>query len=199
MGAYDIFEIVATGKGAHAAMPHLGNDPMLFAAHVINALQTIVSRNLHPLDAGVVSVTQVHGGDTWNVIPQESRAARHRAHVQARRPGHDRAADEDDRRRHRRDVRDDGHAALRAALSGDRQQRDGNAACDRRRHGAGRRRARRHRSDADMASEDFAFMLQAKPGCYLWLGVGAAKARPTCTIRATTSTTTRSRSARATG
>src|SRR6202047_1570608 len=71
MGAYDIFEIVVTGKGAHAAMPYTGKDPMLFVAHVINALQTIVSRNLHPLDAGVVSVTQVHGGDTWNVIPQE--------------------------------------------------------------------------------------------------------------------------------
>ena len=71
MGAYDIFEIVATGRGAHAAMPHLGRDPMPFAAHVINALQTIVARNLHPLDGGVVSVTQVHGGDTWNVIPQE--------------------------------------------------------------------------------------------------------------------------------
>ena len=71
MGAYDIFEIVVTGKGAHAAMPHTGKDPMLFAAHAINALQTIVARNVHPLEGAVVSVTQVHGGDTWNVIPQE--------------------------------------------------------------------------------------------------------------------------------
>ena len=71
MGAFDIFEIVATGKGAHAAMAYQGKDPMLFAAHAINALQTIVSRNLHPLDAGVVSVTQVHAGDTWNVIPDD--------------------------------------------------------------------------------------------------------------------------------
>jgi hippurate hydrolase len=71
MGAFDIFEIIATGKGAHAAMPYTGKDPMLFVAHAISALQTIVSRNLHPLDAGVVSITQVHGGDTWNVIPQE--------------------------------------------------------------------------------------------------------------------------------
>src|SRR5438067_4682753 len=69
MAAYDVFEIIATGKGAHAAMAYQGKDPMLFAAHAINALQTIVSRNLHPLDAGVVSVTQVHAGDTWNVIP----------------------------------------------------------------------------------------------------------------------------------
>src|SRR5512139_1662033 len=71
MGAYDIFEIVATGKGGHAAMPYATRDPMLFAAHMINALQTIVARNLHPQDAGVVSVTQVHGGDTWNVIPEQ--------------------------------------------------------------------------------------------------------------------------------
>src|SRR5438105_13977216 len=71
MGAYDIFEIVATGKGAHAAMAYTGKDPMLFAAQAINALQTIVSRNLHPQDAGVVSVTQVHAGDTWNVIPEQ--------------------------------------------------------------------------------------------------------------------------------
>ena len=71
MGAFDIFEIVATGKGAHAAMPNLGRDPMLFASQAIAALQTIVSRNLHPLSAGVVTVTQVHAGDTWNVIPDE--------------------------------------------------------------------------------------------------------------------------------
>jgi amidohydrolase len=69
MGAYDIFEIIVTGKSAHAAMAYTGK-PVLFAAHTINALQTIVARNSHRLDAGVVSVTQVHGGDTWNVIPQ---------------------------------------------------------------------------------------------------------------------------------
>ena len=71
MGAYDIFEIVATGKGAHAALPYLAKDPMLFAAHLVNALQTIVARNLHPQDAGVVSVTQIHGGETWNIIPEQ--------------------------------------------------------------------------------------------------------------------------------
>src|SRR4029079_12952153 len=71
MGAYDIFEILATGRGAHVSVPHRGRAPMPFAAHVINALQTLAARNIHPLEAGVVSVTQVHGGDTWNVIPQE--------------------------------------------------------------------------------------------------------------------------------
>ena len=99
MGAYDIFEIVATGRGAHAAMPHLGRDPMPFAAHVINALQTIVARNIHPLEAGVVSVTQVHGGDTWNVIPQEVVLRGTVRSFQPDDPGPDRAPDGRDRRR----------------------------------------------------------------------------------------------------
>ena len=93
MGAFDIFEIVATGKGAHAAMPNTGKDPMLFAAHAISALQTIVARNLHPLDAGVVSVTQVHGGDTWNVIPQEVVLRGTVRTLRRRGAGPDRAAD----------------------------------------------------------------------------------------------------------
>src|SRR5438067_895766 len=69
MAAFDIFEIVVAGRGAHAAMPPLGVDPVVAAAQVVNALQTIASRNIHPLDGAVVSVTQIHGGDTWNVIP----------------------------------------------------------------------------------------------------------------------------------
>ena len=70
MAAFDIFEITITGCGAHAAMPHLGIDPIVVAAQIVNGLQTIPSRNIHPLDGAVVSVTQIHGGDTWNVIPE---------------------------------------------------------------------------------------------------------------------------------
>src|SRR5438874_6501162 len=68
MAAFDIFEITVKGRGAHAAMPHLAVDPIVAAAQVVNALQTIASRNVHPLEGAVVSVTQFHGGDTWNVI-----------------------------------------------------------------------------------------------------------------------------------
>ncbi len=72
MGAYDIFEIVATGKGAHAAMAYHGQGPdALRRAGDSTRCRRSSSRNLHPLDAGVVSVTQVHAGDTWNVIPEE--------------------------------------------------------------------------------------------------------------------------------
>ena len=70
MAAFDIFELKIKGRGAHAAMPHLAVDPIVAAAQVVNGLQIIVSRNVHPLEAGVVSVTQINGGDTWNVIPE---------------------------------------------------------------------------------------------------------------------------------
>jgi hippurate hydrolase len=178
MGAYDIFEIVATGKGAHAAMPYQGKDPMLFVAHAINALQTIVARNLHPLDAGVVSVTQVHGGDTWNVIPEEVVL---RGTVRSFKP----------------EVQDLIEQRLRTIVAGAAAMFEMRATV---------RYERRYPSTInsatevghalaaanavvgaqgviadpvpEMGSEDFAFMLQAKPGCYVWLGSGTGDATP---------------------
>lgn len=71
MASYDIFEITVTGKGSHGAMPHQGVDPVLIASHIVTNLQTLVSRNTDPLKSMVVSVTQIHGGDAYNIIPQE--------------------------------------------------------------------------------------------------------------------------------
>jgi len=71
MAAVDRFHIVLHGKGSHAALPHNGNDPILAAGQLITALQTIVSRNVSPLQSAVVSVTKIIGGSTWNVIPSE--------------------------------------------------------------------------------------------------------------------------------
>jgi len=64
------FDIRVTGKGAHGARPEAGVDSVLVASHIAIALQSIVSRNVRPLDAAVLSVTQIHGGDAYNVIPQ---------------------------------------------------------------------------------------------------------------------------------
>ena len=178
MGAYDIFEIVVTGKGAHAAMAYTGKDPMLFAAHAISALQTIVSRNLHPLDAGVVSVTQVHGGDTWNVIPQEVVL---RGTV----------------RTFKREVQDLIEQRMRAIVAGlaatfemsatvryeRRYPATVNAAAETR-HAIAAAEAVVGRDNVDtdptpeMGSEDFAFMLEAMPGCYVWLGAGRGADTP---------------------
>ena len=72
MTAYlDTFEITVTGKGSHGAMPQTGIDSVVVAAQLVGALQTIVSRRIGATDSAVVSVTQIHGGDTWNVIPEE--------------------------------------------------------------------------------------------------------------------------------
>lgn len=69
MAGADLFQVKITGKGGHAAMPNLAVDPLLTAAHVITALQSIVSRNVAPQDVAVVSVTRLDTGDAFNVIP----------------------------------------------------------------------------------------------------------------------------------
>jgi amidohydrolase len=71
MSAYlDTFEISITGKGCHGALPDTGTDSIVIAAQLVNALQTIVSRRIAATESAVISVTQIHGGDTWNVIPE---------------------------------------------------------------------------------------------------------------------------------
>lgn len=69
MAGAEIFHVHLSGKGGHGALPDMAIDPMAAAAQVITALQTIVSRNVSPLKAAVVSVTRVWGGETFNVIP----------------------------------------------------------------------------------------------------------------------------------
>lgn len=73
MAAVDRFQVVIRGKGGHAAYPHKSVDPVLIAAHIITALQSIVSRNVNPVDTGVVTVGQLHTGTAFNVIPPEAR------------------------------------------------------------------------------------------------------------------------------
>lgn len=69
MAASDRVEITILGRGGHGAMPHKAVDPVVAAAAVITNLQSIVARNVSPLEQAVVSITQVSGGETWNVIP----------------------------------------------------------------------------------------------------------------------------------
>ena len=69
MASSNEFRIVIRGKGGHAALPHLGLDPVPVACQMVQAFQTIISRNKKPIDAGVVSVTMIHAGEATNVIP----------------------------------------------------------------------------------------------------------------------------------
>ena len=72
MASSNEFEVIVRGKGAHAAQPHKGVDPIIVAVQIAQSWQTIVSRNKSPLDAGVLSITQIHAGSATNVIPDDA-------------------------------------------------------------------------------------------------------------------------------
>ena len=69
MASSNEFKVVIRGKGAHAALPHNGLDPVPVACQMVQAFQTIITRNKKPIDAGVISVTMIHAGEATNVIP----------------------------------------------------------------------------------------------------------------------------------
>ena len=70
MASSNEFEITITGRGSHAAIPNDSVDSVIVATHLVQALQTIVSRNVKPVDTAVLSVTQIHAGEAYNVIPE---------------------------------------------------------------------------------------------------------------------------------
>ena len=182
MAAFDIFEIVVTGKGTHAAMPQLGIDPVVTGAQVVTALQTIASRRTAPLDSVVVSVTQFHAGDTWNVIP-ETAVIR----------GTVRSFRKDTQDRMQRDIERIARATCEAqgatmtlryerrypALVNSAAETDIAAAAAARVVGEDKVMLG---ADPLMGSEDFAYMLQARPGCYVWLGNGTEGGPGGCAV-----------------
>ena len=173
MAGYDIFEIVIDGYGSHAARPNQGVDPVVVQAQIVLGLQTIASRNVDPVDSVVVSVTQVHGGDTWNVIPpqvvlrgtvrcfktevQDQTEERMRSLATNIAEAHNATASVRYERRYPPTVNDEAHmercaSVGRALLGEDKVATD---------------------APQGMGSEDFSFMLNEKPGCYIRLGNGA--------------------------
>jgi len=72
MASCNEFRITVTGKGSHAALPHTCADPIFTIAQIINGLQAVITRNKSPIDAAVLSITQIHAGSTFNVIPDSA-------------------------------------------------------------------------------------------------------------------------------
>lgn len=72
MASSNEFEVIVRGRGSHAAQPHKGIDPVMVAIQIAQSWQTIVTRNKNPLDAAVLSITQIHAGSATNVIPDEA-------------------------------------------------------------------------------------------------------------------------------
>jgi len=172
LAATDTFEIVVTGKGGHAAMPHTVIDPVLAAANIITALQQIASRNTHPVDSAVVSVTQIHAGDAWNVIPEQVLL---RGTARAFKP-----AVRDMVERRMKEVVD-GIAAAHGATATYIYKRNYPPTVNHERETEIAARAAATvvgEANVDrnpmptMGGEDFAFMLEQKPGCYIFIGNG---------------------------
>lgn len=179
MAALDTFEIQVQGKGSHAAMPHQGIDPFTTVAQIVMGLQTIPSRMISALDSAVVSVTQIHGGDAMNVIP-DSVVIRGTARcfsetVRAQVEKGLRAMSQAIGDAHRSSVAVSYKRGYPATVNSAAETDNAIAA------------ARQLVGSANvqigvppsMASEDFAFMLQERPGAYIWLGAdGAEPSKP---------------------
>ncbi|MCX7085994.1 MAG: M20 family metallopeptidase [Methylococcales bacterium] len=178
MASFDCFEITLTGLATHAAMPHLGNDAILAAAQLITAIQSIVSRNVNPADAAVVSITQVHAGNTWNAIPETVvlrgtfRCFSHTVKTLIA-----------DKLTHLVQ-----HICTSFEINSTLVFNPENAgypvtfntetetaiALQAARAIAGTEGVNTNPTPS-MGSEDFAFMLQERPGCYLWIGNGSSE------------------------
>lgn len=172
MASADQFDITVKGHGAHAAMPHQGADPVIAASALLQALQTIASRTLDPLDAAVLSVTRFHAGDAYNVIPDRAVLG---GTVRAFRP----------------EVQDQVETAMERICSGIAASFGVQVELDFRRgypatvnstveadvclrvatELVGRDRVRTDLRPSTGA-EDFSYMLRTRPGCYVWLGNG---------------------------
>ncbi|MEQ8398127.1 M20 aminoacylase family protein [Thalassobaculum sp.] len=176
MAGTSSFDITIHGRGGHAAMPYQTIDPILIASEVVGALQSIASRSSHPLDSLVVSVTQIHGGDAYNVIPPSVKLC-------------------GTVRTYRDEVTDLAEARMKQVVDGVAAAHGGRGEVDFRR---GYPATVNHEAETEIAAkvavelvgadkvdrnptpsmggEDFAYMLNAKPGSYIWLGAGEASA-----------------------
>ena len=173
MAACDEFEITVEGTGAHGAMPHLGIDPIVAAAQIVTGLQSIVARTMDPLEAGVVSVTKIHGGDAFNVIPQAVELA---GTVRTFNPGVRETIAAGIERIATSTATALGaraHVKVEARFPATVNTADETARAEAAAQAVvGAERVRRDLAPC-MGSEDFAYMLQARPGSYVWIGNGA--------------------------
>jgi amidohydrolase len=182
MAAADMWELEITGKGSHGAHPHHGVDPIVTASEIVTSLQRIVGRSVHPMKAGVVSVTQFTAGNSFNVIPD---SATLRGTCRAHDPG----------------VRDQIEARFRQIVDGlcaahgvryrldyqarypatintpEETERAARAAAS----VVGEENVIRNLPPS-MGAEDFAWMLRERPGCYVRLGNGGSDGRGSCVV-----------------
>jgi len=172
MGSGNLFEITVTGKGAHAAMPHLGVDPVFVAVQIAQGLQGIVTRVKKPIDPAVLSITIIKAGDANNVVPDT-------AFISGTVRTFDDAVTDliESQMRRIAQLTAEAHGAG-AGVKFDRyypptvnHAAESAFAADVAAEIVGEHNVVRA-VEPTMGSEDFSFMLRARPGCYLWIGNG---------------------------
>jgi hippurate hydrolase len=171
MASSNEFKVTVRGKGAHAAMPHLGVDPVVIACQIVQAFQAIVSRNKRPIDTGVISVTMIHAGEATNVIAES-------CEIQGTvRTFTTEVLDLFERRM--KTVADSTCAAFEATCDFEFKRNypptinhDAETEFVRSVLTEVVGEAQVHDFEPTMGAEDFSYFLQAKPGCYFVIGNG---------------------------
>ena len=169
------FDIDITGKGAHGARPETGVDSVVVAAHITTALQTIVARNVAPVDTAVVSVTMIHAGDAYNVIPQTARLSgtvrAFSRDVMARVEESMTRIAEAGARMFGAQAKVDFRVIFSPTVNNAEEAEFAARICN---EVVGAENVVRN-PPLIMASEDFSFMLEKVPGCYFNIGNGAGE------------------------
>lgn len=177
MASSNEFDLTIKGKGSHAAQPHMGIDPIMVAMQIAQAWQTIVSRNCNPLDAAVLSITQIHAGSATNVLPDEAKM------IGTVRTFKREPLDLIERRM--QEIAHHTAAAYGAEIAFHFQRnypplinhaQETQFAIDVMQGLVGIDQVATQ-IEPTMGAEDFAFMLQEKPGCYVFIGNGEGEHR----------------------
>ena len=173
MAARDNFEILIQGRGSHAAMPHQGVDPVVVGSHIVLALQTITSRNINPQESLVVSVTQFHAGEAFNIIPDtvtlKGTCRVFNSELQETLPDRIRQIMDGVSSTFGANSELTYHKGYPATINAVSQT---NFCADVAKEIAGSEDGEDLKPTPSMGAEDFSYMLQERPGCYIWAGNG---------------------------
>ena len=172
MAAFDIFNLKVIGRGGHAAMPQTTVDPIIVGTKIIDAFQAIISRSIDPQEPSVLSVTQFHGSDAYNVIPNQVEIKGctrcFSPNVQKKLEDEMRQISESICKAYGADCEFHYEHRYPATIN---SEEEANLAGQVAQEIVGEERVNLSPKPG-MGSEDFAYMLQEKPGSYIWIGNG---------------------------
>jgi len=182
MAAADMFDLTINGRGGHAALPDQCIDPIVVASQVVSALQTITSRNTHPVDSVVISVTQIHAGDAYNVIPDSvlmhGTVRTFQTETRDKIPSSMLRVAEGVCAAYGTTCELNYMSGYPATINSvPETEISAKAVVDL----LGEDKIILNPTPS-MGAEDFSYMLEARPGCYVWLGIGPGKGEAGCML-----------------